>query len=100
MIKKVKDNNLVLEGNVQVIDFNATWCGPCRMLAPIIDEISEEMPEINFYNVDVDDNRELAYKFNISSIPALVIMKNGEKQEVVVGFTQKQRLVDILKKYL
>ncbi len=77
--------NVALQGNA-VVDFSATWCGPCKMLAPVLEQISEEMTDVNFFNVDVDEAPELAESFGITNIPALVVLKDGAVQNVLVGF--------------
>ena len=75
MITKVNEQEFrtkVMNDEIAVVDFSATWCGPCRMLAPVLEQISEEMAgKVNFYNVDVDEVPELAQEFRISSIPCL-----------------------------
>ena len=81
-----------------VIDFYTTWCGPCKMLAPVLEEVSGEMSDaVSFYNVDVDENPDLAQKFGITSIPALVVLKEGEKAGMQVGFLPKDGVVDFIK---
>ena len=81
-----------------LIDFWATWCGPCKMLAPVLEDVSEEMSDaVSFYNVDVDENPDLAQKFGITSIPALVVLKEGEKAGMQVGFLPKDGVVDFIK---
>ena len=77
-----------LKGNA-VVDFSAVWCGPCRMTAPVLEQISEEMTETGFFNVDVDENTELAIRYGISSIPALLVLKDGQKKDLLVGFKPK-----------
>lgn len=85
--EEVKNN-----GNI-VIDFSATWCGPCMMLAPVMEEVSEELKNTaSFYNIDVDENNALAMSFGISSIPAIVVMKNGEPVGATIGFQGKEEL--------
>ena len=70
-----------------VVDFSATWCGPCKMLAPVLEEISEQLGgKVNFYNVDVDDDPELAGGFAISSVPTVLLLKNGKVAAQSVGF--------------
>ena len=82
MITKINEQDFqtkVVKDAVAVVDFSATWCGPCRMLAPVLEEISEELAgKANFYNVDVDDDGALAAGFGISSVPTVLILKNGK----------------------
>ncbi|MBQ7990772.1 MAG: thioredoxin [Oscillospiraceae bacterium] len=75
------------------IDFNATWCGPCRMLAPIVDELADEYDgQVEFYSVDVDENPDLAAEFGVMSIPTLVVLKGGQEAAKQVGFIPKDAL--------
>ena len=70
-----------------VVDFSATWCGPCKMLAPVLEKISEEMKgKVDFFKADVDKNPNLARQFAIQSIPALIFLKNGEEVGREIGF--------------
>lgn len=95
MVKKIENNNMseALESNLALVDFSATWCGPCKMLAPVLEEISEELAgSLDFFNADVDANDELALKYGIQNIPALVIFKNGEIVDRSVGFQTKEKL--------
>lgn len=79
--------------DVAVIDFNATWCGPCKMMAPVLEELSGEYEgKVAFYAVDVDENQELAAKFSVMSIPNLVLLKKGELTDTSVGFKPKDAL--------
>ena len=79
-----------------LIDFYADWCGPCRMVAPIIEEIAEEREDIIVGKVNVDDEPELASKFNVFSIPTLVVLKEGEVVEQVSGARPKDAILDML----
>lgn len=95
MVKKIENNNMseALESNLALVDFSAAWCGPCKMLAPVLEEISEELAgSLDFFNADVDANDELALKYGIQNIPALVIFKNGEIADRSVGFQTKEKL--------
>ncbi len=102
MVKTIDANGFENEAKkgMAVVDFSATWCGPCKMLAPVLEEISEEMADVNFYKIDVDDNTDLAVKYGISNIPALLVLKDGEKQDLLVGFRPKDAIADDIKKYL
>lgn len=83
-----------------LVDFWASWCGPCRMLSPIIDEIANEMKEsVSVYKVNVDDEPELAQKFEVMSIPTLILFKNGEAVEQVIGVQPKESIENLIKKH-
>lgn len=79
-----------------LIDFWAHWCAPCRMMAPVIDEIAGERPDVKVGKVNVDDEPELAAKFGITSIPTVVVMKNGVLAGESVGVKPKQSIIDML----
>ncbi|MCR5291541.1 MAG: thioredoxin [Eubacterium sp.] len=79
------------------VDFYATWCGPCKMMSPILEQVSEEVPEVKFAAIDVDEAEALAVKYGISSIPCMVLFKNGEEADRVVGAVPKQKIVDTVK---
>ena len=80
-----------------LIDFWAPWCGPCRMLSPIVDEVAEEHPEIKVGKVNVDEEEELAAKFDVMSIPSLFVLKNGEVVNQSVGAIPKAQVVALIK---
>ena len=94
MIRKIQNNDMqdVLNSKTAVIDFSAQWCGPCKMLEPVLRELSGEMPEVEFFNADTDANMELAMKYGIQSIPALLLFKNGKESGRTVGFQPKESL--------
>ena len=88
----------VLESDKPVLmDFWASWCGPCRMVLPIIEEIAEENPDIKVVKVNVDEEIELASQFGVMSIPALFVMKDGQIVNQSVGAKSKQQLLDMVK---
>ncbi len=80
-----------------LIDFWADWCGPCRMMSPVVDEIAEEMPDIKVCKVNVDEEPELARKFNIMSIPTLVVIKGGNIADTSIGLIDKSELMQMIK---
>ena len=81
-----------IESGVVVVDFFATWCCPCKMLSPVIDELSGELENVNFVKVDIDQSMDLAQKFKIVSVPTLKVFKNGEEVDTLMGFMPKEVL--------
>lgn len=81
---------------IVLLDFFATWCGPCRMVGPIIDQIAEENADIKVGKIDVDQDGDLAAQFQIFSIPTLIVMKNGEPVEKAVGARSKEEILAML----
>lgn len=79
-----------------LIDFWATWCGPCKMIAPIVEEVANDHPEIKVVKVNVDDAGDLATAFGIVSIPTLVLVKDGKVVNQVVGYVPKAKIEEIL----
>lgn len=79
-----------------LLDFWASWCGPCRMVGPIVDEIAEERSDIKVGKINVDEQRELAATFQIISIPTLVVMKDGKIVNQVMGARPKQQIISML----
>ncbi len=88
----------VLKSDKKVlIDFYADWCGPCKMMSPVIDEIAEEMKEtVKVGKVNVDENQDLAMEYGVMSIPTIVVLKNGEVQKTFVGVTDKEEIKQAL----
>ena len=89
----------VMKG-VSIVDFWAIWCGPCRLMSPIVEEIAKEMTDINVYKLNVDDHPELTAKFNIMSIPTIIIFKDGEEVDQIVGVVSKSVLANKIKNYI
>ncbi len=83
-----------------VVDFWATWCGPCKMLAPILDEVADQMPSVKFGKVDVDNAMELAKRFQVFSIPNVCIFKNGELVDRLIGLCDETELTETISKHI
>ncbi len=79
-----------------LLDFFATWCGPCKLLAPVLDQIAEEHPEIKVCKVDVDENQELAAAYGVMSIPTLFVIKEGKVTAQAVGARSKKQLLEMM----
>jgi thioredoxin 1 len=101
MIKHTKDlnefNELIKDGTV-LVDFFATWCGPCRMLAPVLEEIdSENVSGAEIIKVDVDEAKAIAMQYGIQVIPTLILFKNGKQVKKESGYMHKAKLLDFIK---
>lgn len=94
MVTKIVNNDMtkVQESKLAVVDFSATWCGPCKMLAPVFHELAEEVTDADFFNADVDENRELAGKYSIQGVPSVLVFKKGVLADRSVGFQPKENL--------
>lgn len=100
IINLTKDSyhNKVMETEkVVVIDFWATWCGPCKMMAPVVEEVAKDYPDVKVCKVNVDEEPELSNAFKIVSIPTIVVIKNGEIIDSVVGYRPKEDIEKIIK---
>lgn len=99
-IFKLDNNNFkneILESKgVALVDLYADWCGPCKMIAPFIEEIAEERPDVKVCKVNVDETPEIAVKYGVMSIPTLIIFKDGVKVNVAVGYRNKQEILALL----
>ena len=99
VINCTKDNfeSEVLKSKGKVlVDFNATWCGPCRMVGPIVEELSEEAKDVKFLSADIDENEELSKEYDVFSIPCLVLFKDGVEVDRKVGFVNKEELEEFI----
>ncbi len=100
VMEKLNSSNFdkVLQSEFALVDFSASWCGPCRMLKPILEELETTTTGVAFYNVDVDECEEVARDYRIFSIPTLMIFKQGQLTDTSVGFSSKDELEDFINK--
>ena len=91
------DREIINFSGTALVDFWAPWCGPCTMLSPIIDEIEAEIKDLKVAKVNVDENSDLASKFNISSIPCVLIFNDGRLIDTLIGFRQKREYLNAIK---
>ena len=98
VITVTKDNYAAVtaENSLVLLDFWAVWCGPCKMIAPILAEIAEERDDVVIGKVDVDSEMELAMQFGVSSIPTLVVIKDGKPVNKAVGYMPKEKILALL----
>ncbi|HGX1590812.1 TPA: thioredoxin [Staphylococcus aureus] len=90
-----------VESGVQLVDFWATWCGPCKMIAPVLEELAAEYEgKADILKLDVDENPSTAAKYEVMSIPTLIVFKDGQPVDKVVGFQPKENLAEVLDKHL
>lgn len=101
-ITNATDQNFTQETSDGLVlaDFWAPWCGPCKMIAPVLEELDQDMGEkVKIVKVDVDENQETAGKFGVMSIPTLLVIKDGEVVDKAVGFQPKEALAELLNKH-
>ena len=96
LIHYEKDNfNEIIQKKV-LVDFYATWCGPCKMLSPVLEQLAEEI-DIDIVKVDVDQNNDLAKQYGIMSIPCLILFENGKEKKRNLGFMPKEKIKEFIK---
>ena len=104
MLKHVDNNNFkneVLENKkVVLVDFFASWCGPCNMLSPVLEKISNSRAEFDIAKINIDENQDLAIKYNVEVIPTMIVFKDGKPVEKTVGFLDENNIVDLMSKHI
>lgn len=104
VLKITKENyetEVLKSDKLVLIDFYADWCGPCKMMSPIIDEIAEEVGDkIKVGKINVDENQELAMEYEVMSIPTIIILQNGEVKNSCVGVREKEEIISCLEKMI
>lgn len=98
MVKEINKEEFgnVVKGNKVLVDCYAPWCGPCKMLSPIIDMLSEEIKDVEFYKINVDNAEDIALKYGIMSIPTMLVFEKGKLKAQYVGFKSKEELEELL----
>ncbi len=92
-LEKVTSEGLV------VVDFFATWCGPCKMLSPVLEQINEDRSDVKIVKVDIDNNMDLAKKYGIMSVPTVILFKDGKEVDKKIGFMPKDMITEWLNEY-
>lgn len=105
MVKKINDGDfnkeVINSDKPVVVDFWASWCGPCKMLGPVIEEVESQLgKEVKFAKLNIDENPVMANTYRISSIPTLLIFKNGKPAGTLVGFKPKAEIISAIQKYI
>lgn len=95
-LNEVEFSEAIKEGNV-VVDCFAPWCGPCKMLSPIIDEVASELTDYTFYKLNVDDNATIAEEYQIFSIPTILYFKDGKLEKKKIGLLNKEEIISMIK---
>lgn len=96
--EKEFDVEVLKEDGVVVVDFFATWCGPCKMLGPVLEEVQNEMKNVKIVKIDIDQNPNAATEYGVKNIPTIKVFKNGEEVTTKIGFLPKGALVDMIEK--
>ncbi len=104
MLKKIEkedfEKEVLKNSKMVVVDFFATWCGPCQMLMPVLEEISKERDDFDIIEIDVDKAQDLAMQYDIEAVPTMIIFKNGTAIDRISGYYAKDELEEELKRYL
>lgn len=97
-VNELDFDELINNEELTIIDFSATWCMPCRMLAPILEEVAGVMNNVNFYNLDIDDNEDIAKRYRIFSVPTLLAFKSGKVIDSLVGLNSFDDVLEFVQR--
>lgn len=95
-----KDFDKIVAHKLCLVDFYATWCGPCRMLAQEFEDIVETNNDFDIIKVDIDESPEITEKFSIDVVPTMIVFKNGQPQKTLTGYRQKNEIIELMKEYM
>ena len=98
LTKETFESEVLKASKPVLVDFWASWCGPCKMLSPMIDQVAEELSDVKVCKINIDDQPELAQKFGVMSIPTLLVFENGKVTKTSVGLIPKPRILELLGK--
>lgn len=86
-----------IKENVVLVDFFATWCGPCKMLSPVLEQVAQEVSDVSIAKLDIDESLDVAKQFGVMSVPTMIIFKDGKEVDRIVGLRQKNQIIEALK---
>lgn len=92
------NNDVINSNKLVLVDFFATWCGPCQMLAPVLEELANADDSFDVVKIDIDSDRDLAIQYDIEAVPTLIIFKNGKELDRTMGFLDKNDLINFINK--
>ena len=95
-VQDINFDEIIGSEELTVIDFSATWCIPCKMLKPIMERVAEKLTDVNFFNLDIDENEEIAKRYRIFSVPTLVCFRKGKRIDSLVGLCSFDEIVDFV----
>lgn len=90
------ENDVRKNEKVVLVDFYATWCGPCKMLSPVLDQVSSEVEDVVIGKLDIDESLDIAKEFNVMSVPTMIIFKDGKEVDRLVGLRQKSQIIEAI----
>lgn len=93
------NTEIINADNMVLVDFFATWCGPCQMMAPVLEDISDEFDYVDVYKLDIDENPELCREYDVDSVPTIILFQKGEEIERFIGVTGKSSIANALRSY-
>ena len=96
-VNELDFEDIIQSEGLTIIDFSATWCMPCRMLAPILEQVADKMPKVDFYSLDIDENEDIAKRYRIFSVPTLLAFKQGKVVDSLVGLNNYDDVLKFVK---